>query len=293
MLRHASADGLEDLYLLPLLLMAAGSPHHRSLGPATFMEMGAYDGITASQTTLFERCLGWDGVLVEANPTNFQKLERSGRHVHLSHAAAGGCNKSDQALISTGGEDVSGLQEVARGYPFHETCVGTGCAVVPCASLLAIANSALGQRRLTCLSLDVEGAEAMVFTAVLDALQAFPIDVMLVEAATSNHIAQMETAKVRALLNSTGYVRQKMPAGFGIPTFSQNDVWVAPWLAAQGSQQLITAHKPRGAAVKNARESFAQLTRYQQMREMRLRGPMAQRLRNATILELLLPDRER
>ena len=33
-----------------------------------FLEIGGLDGIKFSNTLFFERCLGWTGVLVEANP---------------------------------------------------------------------------------------------------------------------------------------------------------------------------------------------------------------------------------
>ena len=40
----------------------------------SFVEIGANDGLSGSQTLVLERCLGWDGLLIEANPTTFATL---------------------------------------------------------------------------------------------------------------------------------------------------------------------------------------------------------------------------
>ena len=42
--------------------------------PPTFLELGGLDGMTESTTWLYERCLGWRGLLIEAQPTNFAAL---------------------------------------------------------------------------------------------------------------------------------------------------------------------------------------------------------------------------
>eukprot|EP00966_Prymnesium_polylepis_P125801 2908632-Prymnesium_polylepis.1 len=77
----ASSQQGEDHLLLPTLLrMAAGAP-------GVFVELGALDGRMYSNTIILEKCFSWRGVLVEANPTNYQQLRRSGRTASLVHAA--------------------------------------------------------------------------------------------------------------------------------------------------------------------------------------------------------------
>ena len=56
--------GREDIHLLPLLLAAA----HRSHKSGAFLEIGALDGVEASQTMLLEKCYHWPGLLVEGAP---------------------------------------------------------------------------------------------------------------------------------------------------------------------------------------------------------------------------------
>lgn len=43
-----------------------------------FLEMGAYDGLAETNTRFFEACLGWTGLLIEASPPSFAKLEANG-----------------------------------------------------------------------------------------------------------------------------------------------------------------------------------------------------------------------
>ena len=44
-----------------------------------FVEAGAFDGELISNTMLFETELGWDGLLIEANPIAFDLLVRKQR----------------------------------------------------------------------------------------------------------------------------------------------------------------------------------------------------------------------
>lgn len=81
LLRESSSQFGEDLLLLPSLVEAAGG------APGSFVEIGALDGVTFSNTIALERCLGWRGLLVEGNPTNYQQLARSGRLSKMVHNA--------------------------------------------------------------------------------------------------------------------------------------------------------------------------------------------------------------
>ena len=44
--------------------------------PGTFVEIGALDGHTYSNTRVLNKCHGWNGLLVEANLKNYQDLLR-------------------------------------------------------------------------------------------------------------------------------------------------------------------------------------------------------------------------
>ena len=77
---HRSPD---SLVILPLLLAAAAA-----FGPGTFTELGAFDGESGSQTVHLERCFGWRGLLLEANPTNYAQIASKQRdHATVVHSA--------------------------------------------------------------------------------------------------------------------------------------------------------------------------------------------------------------
>lgn len=49
-----------------------------------FIECGAYDGETRSNTLNLERFFNWTGILIEADPINFAKLLDKNRRAYLS-----------------------------------------------------------------------------------------------------------------------------------------------------------------------------------------------------------------
>ena len=237
---QAASHGREDLHMLPLLLRAAAGQQQQNAG--TFIEIGAFDGTSGSQTLLFERCHGWRGVLVEASPPNFEKLRRSNRTAHMVHAAAASCSPSGTAEVSIGGNEVAGVvDQTPKGYRYSSSR-GQLSAQVPCKPLLEIAAEKMPHvHQFTYLSLDVEGLELSVLQGMGE-LSKLPFLVLLVEntvPTTQNHI--------KSLLKSSGFHKLNPPLGFGIRKYSQNDVWVASSLLGT-AQDLFgsTALQGRG-----------------------------------------------
>ena len=54
-----------------------------------FVECGAYDGETRSNTLVLERFRGWKGLLVEADPLNFSKMLQKNRRAYLTPTCLG------------------------------------------------------------------------------------------------------------------------------------------------------------------------------------------------------------
>ncbi len=48
------------------------SSHYK--GNGYFVEIGGLNGISFSNSYLFEQCLGWKGMLIEANPDNYKSM---------------------------------------------------------------------------------------------------------------------------------------------------------------------------------------------------------------------------
>ena len=191
----------EDIVLLPLLLEAASVSGRR-----TFTELGAYDGISGSQSYLLEKCFGWTGVLIEASPQNFDKLNQTqrSRRTHKEHSAV--CNGTGTLDVMGGGGTVAGVaSDFARSFArqwnrAHADCGGMPCvSKVPCRPLPSIIEDA-GFPAATFLSLDVEGGEEKVLQTVRPEHDAFPFDVVMVEADRHDH---RKNARVQSMLLHT------------------------------------------------------------------------------------------
>lgn len=51
--------------------------YFKNLEKGTFVEIGAHDGVTYSNTLFFEKELGWDGICVEPIPEIYQQLKQN------------------------------------------------------------------------------------------------------------------------------------------------------------------------------------------------------------------------
>ena len=134
-LQQSKSQFREETVLLPLLLHAANLT-----GSRTFVEIGAFDGITYSNTLAIERCHGWRGLLIEGNPANFARLNASGRSAVKMHSAV--CDEVAGGFVQfsrRGGENAgmtesmspSLLRKVKAKLGFHT-------AKVPCARFQAL-----------------------------------------------------------------------------------------------------------------------------------------------------------
>ena len=182
--------------------------------PRFFFEAGAYNGLTRSNTLVFERCLNWTGVLIEASPIHYHNLirEESNRgHSHRVHAAPS-CREPGYVNISSGGTEATlAFQQTASRHGFK----------VPCVPLQLIL-SRLGTMRFDVFSLDVEGFELEVLKT-LDLSQT-SAQLMIIEA--NNRQCGRTCPKrdaVRTLLAGAGYTLvEGFPTGF----LGKNDVFV-------------------------------------------------------------------
>ena len=242
----------EDIVLLPLLLEAAA---HK---PGSFTELGAFDGITGSQTWLLEKCFGWGGVLIEASPRNYDLLNQTHRSrrspkVHAAVCNGPGIDGKGELEVMGGGGTVAGVaSDMAKGFSHqwrnaHRDCGNFTCSSkVPCWPLpTIIANH--GYPHVTFLSLDVEGGEARVLQTTPHSLAAFPFDVVMVEA---DRHSQAKNAAVDRMLNQTGLVRRRLQYSPG----STNWLYVRPGIRDKrpnateelGLRKLLTpAHSER------------------------------------------------
>lgn len=169
-----------------------------------YLEIGAYDGVLASNTLFFEREMGWSGILIEPQPTTSQKLKqnRGGnpRNVILAEAA---CSADAGGQLEMHGDDFLGaavedLQalEIRERWPEKYT----GKYMVPCEPLSDMISKA-GLTKLELLVLDVEGSELLVLETFDWHVQ---VCVWLVEMDGFN---PEKDQAVESLLVENGYVR--------------------------------------------------------------------------------------
>lgn len=181
------------------------APGHRP----TYLELGAYNGKTESNSRFFDVCLGWEGVLVEPNPNPVvkERLIRNRPTSHRLHFAASCSHHAAlhenatapfYAVMWTNAAQETGKSKNA--YTGKKQLVD-----VPCGSLTPVIQDLLGGR-VTFMSLDVEGAEPLVLEQ-MDFDKVF-VDVMIVENRNNFCLDKCESRdKFRAILDNAGYIR--------------------------------------------------------------------------------------
>ena len=172
--------------------------------PGFFLELGALDGVQYSNTLFFEETLGWDGLLIEVDPNNFDMLCCNCRKATAVHAAV--CNTSRTVNFVSGGRGATGgiLEFMDRAH--RDTWISdTGTKAkkkrevkkepILCAPLRDTFN-ALNVTHIDFMSLDVEGAEMEVLHSIDWAITT--VDVMVVE------VAPATARPIRLLLERHG-----------------------------------------------------------------------------------------
>ena len=166
----------------------------------TFVDVGAYDGVTGSNTLFLEQVRGWSGVLVEPVAAQRARAEVARKAPCLACAVAAEPGEADFVEITAGYTQMSGLSasydagllRTVRANPRHAEVTTT----VPCRTLSQILDEA-GLPDPDFVSLDIEGGE-------LDVLRAFPFDRHRVGAwAIENNAG---TTALREIMEPAGYV---------------------------------------------------------------------------------------
>ena len=161
---QSKAQLREDCRLRPLLLAAQASS---SLG-GRFVELGALDGDTHSNTYALEKCLNWTGLLIEANPESYAKLQASGRSATKVHSAV--CRRPGRVNVTAHGGGFAGMpSEMSAAYLRswgRRIPQRNAVAEVPCRSLTSLMHENGLASGAELLSLDVQGAEELVLRSV-------------------------------------------------------------------------------------------------------------------------------
>lgn len=194
MLEMATLSQEEIELLAPLLRLARGRR-------GTFLEIGASDGVDGSHSLVLEKCFGWDGILVEAQPQSFQIMMHAPRSVSRVHAAA--CEEGRNISMSHTANGIGVAMELTTPHylaRWRKYVSPSRTIQVRCRPLGDIVRAA-GFSRIDFLSLDVQGAEELTLKTVDPCI----FSVIMTEAeATSRE----RNENVRRMLTDRGFVHR-------------------------------------------------------------------------------------
>jgi len=183
--------------------------------------MGAFNGVTESNSRFFELCLEWEGILIEPNPIMYPQLFRNRPHAHKLSFAPSCSLEEEKAGKEIMFHDYN--QPNAGITGFAKTYDGRHEVPVPCGTLTPVILDLIPDGRIHFFSLDVEGAEPLVLENI-DFNQVF-IDVLMVESYNSHCPKEPRSCetreKARAIMEEEGYLLYK-----GIVT--KSDVYIHP-----------------------------------------------------------------
>lgn len=183
---------------MPLLLMASNGR------PGVFIEIGAFNGMTLSDTLPLEWCLNWTGLLIEAHPPTFAELLQSGRRATLIGQPA--CPNGQMVQFSA---VVGAIAEFTSKYYKNRwhNAMGENSEIetvgVVCNEIRDMLRDA-GHRKVHFLSLDTQVAEEV----VLNTTDLAAVSIILVEA--EFHTAA-KNERVRNLLLANGFEQRQNP----------------------------------------------------------------------------------
>ena len=167
-----------------------------------FIESGALDGEKLSNSLLFELELGWEGLLVEANPEAFITLRTKHRKCHSINVGLSTAAHPMEAQFEVMEWDaISGVIEGdgksarQKGITFKDAPVKR-VVTVQCFPLYSIL-AAMGNPTVDYLSLDVEGAEL----GILENIPWGKVDIRVIQV----EFTHIDQTKLAALMDKAGY----------------------------------------------------------------------------------------
>lgn len=164
-----------------------------------FAEIGAYDGVTGSNSLFFEAFRGWTGLMVEASPTYHARAAANRVTPCINVAVAETAGEVRFLDIRKGYTQMGGivdwLGEVARKAIEADPRTEAEEVVVPARPLADILAEA-GLRRIDYLSIDIEGGE-------LPVLRGFPFGEFDITAWSIE--VNEETPEIGEIMRRAGY----------------------------------------------------------------------------------------
>lgn len=176
-----------------------------------FVEFGATNGVTNSNTWLLEKEYGWQGILAEPNPFWHDALAQN-RSSRKDRRCVSSSSGERVRFLATNAVDpeLSGVAEFASGDHFAAVRSAGQEIEVETVSLNQLLAECNAPRRIDYMSIDTEGSE-------YDILRSFNFSRYTIDLLTVEQNRQTEAA-IQAVLTKHGYKRV-------FAEFSQWDGW--------------------------------------------------------------------
>ena len=176
-----------------------------------YVEIGALNGVSYSNTLMFEKSLNWGGLLIEGNPVSARALVqargKSGKNMVINEAVC--LQPGTVAFVGGNGGAVGGVRETMSDTYFeawnkrHRFSTHYTVPCRPISDMLHLAGLSDG---IDLFSLDVEGAELLVLQTMDWSI---PVKVFVIEMPNEGPhpaVNQTKADQIRALLSEHDYV---------------------------------------------------------------------------------------
>ncbi len=194
MLRASKSQIFQDVFVACHLKL-----WKRTSAPRYFVEFGATDGITMSNTYLFEKHFGWKGLLIEPARVWKERLIENRscdfdfRCVYNVSGEIIEFNESENAVYST-------IDNLSKNDTHAEERVTGGKYLVETVTLSDVLKEHDAPRVIDYLSIDTEGSEFLI-------LKALDFNLWKFKVITVEHNYTPQRASINELLTRNGYKR--------------------------------------------------------------------------------------
>jgi len=166
-----------------------------------FVEFGATNGLSLSNTYALEKHFDWDGILAEPLPTWHADLRKNRECAIDTRCVYSQSNLKMQFVDAFEAPELSGLQNSLQADHNQSARVNNRTFEVNTVSLMDLLDQYAAPASIDYLSIDTEGSE-------LEILNAFDFTRYQVSVLTVEHnYVEPQRASIKALLEKAGFVR--------------------------------------------------------------------------------------
>lgn len=165
-----------------------------------FVEFGATDGVSLSNTYLLEQEYGWSGILAEPNPVWHAKL-RENRKAAISDACVAARDGETVTFLATDQPELGTMVAFAPADTHSDARRAAKRIDVTTLSLTSLLSTHNAPKRIDFMSIDTEGSE-------YDILSAFDFSAYDVRLFAIEHNGTEAEGKLDALMAKHGYERR-------------------------------------------------------------------------------------